>query len=115
VSGWLPPPSEPFGRRGLLRQAADAVLRIFSQAAGVPEAAEHLHAAIAPSTPPPAAPPVEAEPMRLVRCEGIWCHMVSCTGCACGGHLFRCTGCGRDYVACIPDRGCWSFCFQKAC
>jgi len=112
VSTRLPPPSEAFGRRGLLRQAAELVLRIFSQAAGVPEAAEHLSAAIAPPEP---APPVEAEPMRLVRCQGIWCHMITCTGCACGGHLFRCTGCGRNYVACIPDRGCWSFCLQKAC
>jgi hypothetical protein len=112
VSRTLPPPSEAFGRRGLLRQAADAVLRIFSEAAGVPEAAEHLSAAIGPPDPPPGR---EAEPLKLVRCGGIWCHMISCTGCVCGGHLFRCTGCGRNYVACIPDRGCWSFCLQKAC
>jgi len=105
------PPSGAFGRRGLLRQAAEAVLRVFSEVAGVPEAAGHLSDSIGRSD----TAPVDADPMRLVRCEGIWCHMISCTGCACGGHLFRCSGCGRNYVACIPDRGCWSFCLRKAC
>jgi len=101
---------EAFGRRGLLRRAADTLVRGFAGVAGVPEAAEHLGAAT-----PASAGVAAADPGRIIRCNGIWCHMVSCTGCACGGHLFRCTGCGRDYVACIEGRGCWSFCLRRSC
>jgi len=111
VSGGPPSPSDAFGRRGLLRQAADAALRFFSQMAGVPEAAGQLSDALAPSP----GEEAEAEPLVIVRCGGIWCTVISCTGCACGGHLFRCVGCGKDYVACIPGRGCWNFCLRKAC
>ena len=106
------PPLGAFGRRGLLRHAADAALRLFSQIAGVPEAAGQLSNALAPPRGDTAA---DAEPLVLVRCGGIWCTVISCTGCACGGHLFRCRGCGKDYVACVADQGCWNFCLRKAC
>jgi hypothetical protein len=43
------------------------------------------------------------------------CAAISKTGCACGGNLFRCSGCGSTFHACISGRVFTGFCLRRAC
>ena len=100
-----------FGRRRLFRQAADAVVRRFAHLSGAEGSAELLR-----SAPPRPASDAGADPDNPPQlCPGILCTPVSCTGCACGGNLYHCKGCRRDYVACLSGRGCRTFCLQPVC
>jgi hypothetical protein len=100
-----------FGRRRLLRNAADAVVRRFVQLSGA-EGSE----ALLRSAPPRPATDSGADPDNPPQlCPGILCTPVSCTGCACGGNLYHCVGCGRNYVACLAGRGCRTFCLRPVC
>ena len=100
-----------FGRRRLFRQAADAVVRRFAHLSGAGGSAELLG-----STPPRPASDAGGQPDNPPQlCPGILCRPVSCTGCACGGNLYHCVGCHRNYFACLPGRGCREFCLQPVC
>jgi hypothetical protein len=100
--------SPRFGRRRLFRDAADAVTRRFAHLSGAEGSADLLRS--------PGADPEDAGPDKPPElCPGIRCIPVSCTGCACGGNLYHCRGCGRDYVSCHGGRGCREFCLQPIC
>jgi hypothetical protein len=43
------------------------------------------------------------------------CVPVSDTGCACGGNLYRCDGCGDSYHACIDRKPFYGFCLRREC
>ncbi len=45
----------------------------------------------------------------------VGCEPISRTGCACGGNLYRCEGCGRSYHACIEGRAYRGFCLRRKC
>jgi len=100
-----------FGRRRLFQRAADAVVGRFAHVAGADGSAELLR-----STPPHPASDGAADPDNPPQlCPGIYCTPVSCTGCACGGNLYHCKGCLRNYVACLEGHGCRAFCLQPVC
>jgi hypothetical protein len=102
---------QEFARRRLFQQAADAVVRRFAHLAGA-EGSEVLLR----STPPLPSTGGDADPDNPPQlCPGILCTPISCTGCACGGNLYHCTGCHRNYVACLSGRGCRTFCLQPVC
>jgi hypothetical protein len=47
---------------------------------------------------------------------GEFCTVVSCSGCACGGNLFNCVGCGVNNYSChIAPQDCTSFCLVPVC
>jgi hypothetical protein len=104
-------PGPAFGRRRLLRSAADAVVRRFAHLSGADGSEGLLRSA--PPRPVPDSGAHPDNPPQL--CAGILCTPVSCTGCACGGNLYHCVGCGRNYVACLSGRGCRRFCLQPIC
>jgi len=100
-----------FGRRRLLRQAADAVVRGFAHLSGADGSVELLG-----SAPPRLAPDLGADPDNPPQLwPGILCRPISCTGCACGGNLYHCTGCHRNEIKCLPGRACRTFCLQPVC
>jgi hypothetical protein len=43
------------------------------------------------------------------------CLPVSKTGCACGGNLYRCSGCGDAFHACIDRSPFYGFCLRRDC
>jgi hypothetical protein len=43
------------------------------------------------------------------------CAAISKTGCACGGNLYRCSGCGSRFHACIAGRVFTGFCLRRRC
>ena len=45
----------------------------------------------------------------------IRCSPVSRTGCACGGHLYHCSGCGRNFHACIAGKPFTWICLRRSC
>lgn len=82
-------------RRGFLGRATAASFAAYVVIAGVAPAA-----GVARPGPNPCR----------VRCEPI-----SKTGCACGGNLYRCTGCGKGYHACVEGRPYRGFCLRRSC
>jgi hypothetical protein len=85
----------PLTRRGFITRTAGAALAGFSMVAGAGGGRASAH--------------VKPPPCR-VRCEPI-----SKGGCACGGHFYRCSGCGSSFHACIErDRFGW-FCLRREC
>jgi len=101
-----------FGRRRLFRQAADSFVRRFAHVSGADGSVELLGSASSgPAASRPGADP--DNPPQL--CPGVWCRRISCTGCACGGNLYHCSGCHRDEIKCFKGRGCRSFCLQPVC
>jgi hypothetical protein len=45
----------------------------------------------------------------------VGCEPISKTGCACGGNLYRCSGCGRNFHACVEGRPYRGFCLRRSC
>jgi hypothetical protein len=45
----------------------------------------------------------------------VGCEPISKTGCACGGNLYRCTGCGTSFHACVEGRAFNGFCLRRSC
>lgn len=48
-------------------------------------------------------------------CNGITCKLLECSGCACGGDYYHCTGCSMDYKKCYTGHSCASFCAAPVC
>ena len=95
----------PFTRRGFFARASTAALAAFAAVAGAPDLARADGPASA--TPSPERP--QPSPCR-VRCEPI-----TRTGCACGGYLYRCTGCGTSFHACIDGKPFTWVCLRRSC
>ncbi len=88
--------ADPITRRGFLSRTSAAALVGFAAVAGVGgerRASAHVRPA----------------PCR-VRCEPI-----SRTGCACGGNLYRCSGCGTRFHACVHRGRFGWFCLRRSC
>lgn len=85
-------------RRGFFARASMGALAAFAVVARTPGVA-----AAAPGGRP--NPP----PCR-VRCAP-----VSRTGCACGGHLYRCKGCANTFHACVRGRAFTWICLRRSC
>jgi len=85
----------PLTRRGFLNRASAVALASVGAAAAVGRRRADAH--------------VEPPPCR-VRCEPI-----SKAGCACGGNLYRCSGCGITYHACIDRHPFAWFCQRRSC
>lgn len=85
-------------RRGFFARATMGALAVFAVAARTPGVA---------SAEPGGRP--QPPPCR-VRCEP-----VSRTGCACGGHLYRCAGCGGSFHACVRGRAFTWICLRRSC
>jgi len=46
----------------------------------------------------------------------ITCNLLECSGCACGGDYYHCTGCNMDYKKCYTGQSCAaSFCAAPVC
>ena len=87
--------ADPMTRRGFVGRASGLALAGMGLAAGLGRDRATAH--------------VKPPPCR-VRCEPI-----SRTGCLCGGNLYRCSGCGDTFHACIDrDRFGW-FCLRREC
>jgi hypothetical protein len=44
------------------------------------------------------------------------CALLECKGCACGGDLYECSGCGKTFKKCFKGQKCVSsFCAQPVC
>jgi len=82
-----------FSRRGFLGRLSLGALAAFAITVGAP--------GVASSREPP--------PCR------IRCSPVSRTGCACGGHLYHCSGCGRNFHACIDGKPFTWICLRRSC
>jgi hypothetical protein len=93
VAGGPPHGPTPSSRRSFLGRATMGALAAFAVVAGVPGIAR------ARPEPPPCA---------------IRCRPVSETGCACGGHLYRCTGCHQAFHACVDAPFEW-ICLRRHC
>ena len=85
----------PLTRRGFLNRASAVALASVGAAAAFGRRRADAH--------------VKPPPCR-VRCEPI-----SKTGCACGGNLYRCSGCGTTYHACIDRLPFAWFCQRRSC
>lgn len=97
-----------FSRRGFFARASTAALAAFAAVAGAPDLARAGSAATgaadAVATDRPQPPPCR------VRCEP-----VTKTGCACGGFLYRCKGCGTSFHACVDGRPFTWICLRRSC
>jgi hypothetical protein len=87
----------PITRRGFFARTSLASLAAFAAVARRPEV---TRATSSRPQPPPCT----------VRCEPI-----TRTGCACGGYLYRCRGCGAAFHACVPGRPFSWICLRRAC
>ncbi|HTG47797.1 MAG TPA: hypothetical protein VK646_09105 [Actinomycetota bacterium] len=85
----------PLTRRGFLTRASGVALAGAGLAAGLGRSRASAH--------------VKPTPCR-VRCEPI-----SRSGCVCGGHLYRCSGCSTTFHACIPRSDFAWFCLRRTC
>ena len=85
----------PLTRRGFLTRASAVALASVGAASGLGRRHADAH--------------VKPKPCR-VRCEPI-----SRTGCACGGNLYRCSGCSVSFHACIAGQPFRWFCLRRAC
>lgn len=85
----------PITRRGFLGRTAAAALAGFTAVAGTGGRRAEAHV-----SPPPCR----------VRCEPI-----SRTGCSCGGNLYRCSGCGSTFHACVERNRFGWFCLRRDC
>jgi hypothetical protein len=86
---------EPVTRRGFVTRASGLALTGLGLAAGLGRGRASAH--------------VRPTPCR-VRCEPI-----SKTGCLCGGNLYRCSGCGGTFHACIRRSRFGWFCLRRSC
>jgi hypothetical protein len=86
---------EPITRRGFVTRASGVALTGLGIAAGLGKDRASAHVR------PPAC---------RVRCEPI-----SKTGCLCGGNLYRCSGCGGTFHACIDRSRFGWFCLRRKC
>ncbi|MEA2550746.1 MAG: hypothetical protein QOE25_515 [Actinomycetota bacterium] len=91
-----PEPRARWTRRGFLSRTSIAAFGAFAVVAGAPDAAK---AARRPQPPP-----------CRVNCEPI-----SKTGCGCGGHLYRCSGCHSQFHACIDGQPFAWVCLRRRC
>jgi hypothetical protein len=91
-----PEPHTRWTRRGFLGRTSLAAFGAFAAVAGSPDAAR---AAKRPQPPP-----------CRVRCEPI-----SKTGCADCGYLYRCSGCGSAFHACIDGEPFRWLCLRRRC
>lgn len=89
-------PSARWTRRGFIGRTSLAAFGAFALISGAPDAA---HAAKRPDPPP-----------CRVRCEPI-----SRTGCSDCGHLYRCSGCGSSFHACIDGEAFQWLCLRRKC
>ncbi|HEY1329898.1 MAG TPA: hypothetical protein VGH10_00315 [Actinomycetota bacterium] len=95
---------DAFGRRRLFTHVSERLTAAFAVAVGAARAAPPPHGAEPPGTPD-----------IIPSCQGVWCSVSSCGGCACGGNLYHCTGCGENFHACYEDRDCQDFCLTPIC
>ena len=86
---------EPITRRGFVTRASGLALTGLGLAAGLGRDRATAH--------------VRPAPCR-VRCEPI-----SKTGCLCGGNLYRCSGFGNKFHACIHHSRFGWFCLRRSC
>jgi hypothetical protein len=87
--------ADPVTRRGFVSRATGIALTGVGLAAGLGRDRASAHV-----QPPP--------------CK-VQCEPISKTGCLCGGNLYRCSGCGHRFHACIGrDRFGW-FCLRRSC
>ena len=82
-------------RRGFFARASLGALAVFAAVAAVPEVAR----AGRPQPPP---------------CR-VRCHPISRTGCACGGSLYLCGGCGNSFHACLTGKPFTWICLRRSC
>ncbi|MGZ4150496.1 MAG: twin-arginine translocation signal domain-containing protein [Actinomycetota bacterium] len=87
--------AEPLTRRSFLTRASGVALTGLALVAGVGRERASAHV-----SPPPCR----------VRCEPI-----SKTGCACGGNLYRCSGCGNTVHVCATRDRFAPFCLRRVC
>jgi hypothetical protein len=82
-------------RRSFFARASLGALALFATVVAVPQVAR----AGRPQPPP---------------CR-LQCRPVSRTGCACGGYLYRCSGCANTFHACIDGKPFSSICLRRTC
>lgn len=96
----VPEPRTRWTRRGFLSRTSLAAFGAFALAAGSPDAAR---AAKRQAKRP------QPDPCR------VGCEPISLTGCADCGHLYRCSGCGSSFHACIDGQPFKWLCLRRKC
>lgn len=99
-----------FSRRGFFVRASTAALATFAVVAGAPDLARAGPAGGTAASDPGVASERPQPPPCRVRCEP-----VTKTGCACGGFLYRCRGCGTSFHACIDGKPFTWVCLRRTC
>lgn len=91
-------------RRWFIQRASIATLGIYAALTGasrVTAFASHGHGTGA----------VTAAPATCA----INCTLLECSGCACGGDYYHCTGCNMDYKHCYSGQCASTFCAAPVC